>query len=302
MSNLTSKELYGSMTALVTPMSNNGEIDYIQWQKLIQHQIKAGIKAIIVAGTTGESALLNNSEFEQLLSIAVECCKNSPTHVIAQTGNISANIVIENNKVASQSGADAVLVVTPYYIRTTQKGLYQHFMKVADASDLPIILYNVPTRTQNDMLAKTTASLAQHKNIIGIKEAAPDENRITELVNKITTDFVILSGNDDTFLLSMQQGAAGVISVASNVRPLLISQICNLMALGDVISAKKLNSSLVNLFKMLSYQPNPIPVKYLLHQASLIGNGIRLPLVWLDSNIAGSKLEIEQIIKEYSKI
>jgi 4-hydroxy-tetrahydrodipicolinate synthase len=302
MSNLTSKDLFGSMTALVTPMLKDGSVDYSSWKKLIVYQIKSNIRAIVVAGTTGESALLKRQEFKQLLTLAVECCKGSNTRVIAQTGSISAQVVIENNKMAADLGADAVLIVTPYYIRTNQQGLYQHFMQITDVCELPIILYNVPTRTQNDLLPETTALLSKHEKIIGIKEAAIDADRVIELVKLAPHDFAVLSGNDDTFVTSMLQGACGVISVASNVRPLTITKLCTLLALGDTISAKKLNSSLDNLFKVLSYQPNPIPVKYLLQQAGLIAAGIRLPLVWQDEDFAQAKSEIKLIIKEYSKI
>jgi 4-hydroxy-tetrahydrodipicolinate synthase len=302
MSNLTSKDLYGSMTALVTPMNYDGGIDYEQWKKLIKCQIKANIRAIIVAGTTGESALLNSDEFKQLLKIAVDCCLESDTKVIAQTGHIVADDVISSNQLAYEIGADAVLVVTPYYIRTTQKGLEKHFRKIADTSKLPIILYNVPSRTHNDMLPQTTASLAHHIMVIGIKEASSDENRVKDLLKIKPKEFAVLSGNDDMFFKSMQQGATGVISVASNVRPLAINKICTLMALGDVISAKKLNSSLDNLFKVLSCQPNPIPVKYLLHEAGLIGNGIRLPLAWFEKKVSETKQEIKHINKEYSEL
>jgi len=302
MSNLTSKDLYGSMTALVTPMQKDGQVDYVKWEKLIYWQIKSSIKAIVVAGTTGESALLNNHEFQRLLKIAVTCCENTKTKVIAQTGHINADEVIICNRQAYEIGAQAVLVVTPYYMRTTQEGLESHFTKIANNSLLPIILYNVPSRTHNDMLPKTTASLALHPMIIGIKEASSDKNRVNELLKYTPKGFAILSGNDDTFVQSMQQGATGVISVASNVRPLAINEICTLLALGDVISAKKLNSSLDNLFKMLSCQPNPIPVKYLLHEAGLIDQGIRLPLVWLEKNTSGTKQELKHIIKEYSDL
>lgn len=297
MSNLTSKDLYGSMTALVTPMFSDGSIDYAQWRTLIHWQVKAQMKSIIVAGTTGESALLNQYEFIQLLQIAVECCEGTQTSVIAQTGHIKTQDVIESNELAYEIGAQAVLVVTPYYIRTTQEGLLQHFTEIANVSKLPIILYNVPSRTQNDMLPKTTARLAKHEMIVGIKEASSDENRISELVALSIKDFSILSGNDDTFLSAMQQGASGVISVASNVRPFAIYQICTFMALGDFISAKKLNSSLENLYTMLSCKPNPIPVKYFLNKAGVIENGIRLPLNWLDK-IADSQSEINKINDE----
>lgn len=302
MSNLTSKDLFGCMTALLTPMHKNGEIDYCAWESLIAKQIEAGTKAIVVAGTTGESAVLSSSEFEALLKSAINICLGTNTKIIAQTGSISANEVIKKNKLAQELGANAVLVVTPYYLRTTQEGLYQHFMKIAENSALPIILYNVPSRTQNDLLAVTTKKLAKNPKFIGIKEASSDENRVSELIKILPKKFAILSGCDDSFVQSMCEGALGIISVASNVRPKAINEICNFMALGDTISAKILNSSLESLYKMLSYQPNPIPVKYLLHEAGLIETGIRLPLVWLNTTLVGSKTEITKIKKEYSNL
>jgi len=303
MSNLTSKDLYGCMTALATPMNNHGKVNLEQWKALVQKQIVAKIRAIIVAGTTGESAVLNDDEFNQLLKTAVELCQNTNTAVIAQTGSICANKVVASNKVAHRLGANAVLVVTPYYLRTTQEGLYQHFKKVADASLLPVILYNVPSRTQNDLLPQTCKKLALHEMIIGLKEASPDELRVAELVKKINlNDFNIMSGCDDTFIDSMSQGASGVISVASNVRPQVMVRMCNHMALGDTISAKKLNSSLDNLYKVLSCQPNPIPVKYLMHKSGLIDAGIRLPLVWFNDKKARTDGEILKIEQEYSNL
>jgi 4-hydroxy-tetrahydrodipicolinate synthase len=303
MSNLTAKDLYGCMTALVTPMNKQGKIHLEQWKNLLRKQIAAKVKAVVVAGTTGESAVLTDDEFIQLLTVAVEQCQGTQTAVIAQTGSISADKVITNNKVAYELGAQAVLVVTPYYLRTTQEGLYQHFKKIADVSALPVILYNVPTRTQNDLLPTTCKRLSLHDNIIGLKEASPDEQRITELVKTIhTSGFNIMSGCDDTFVDSIAQGALGVISVASNVRPQIMTRICNYMALGDTISAKKLNSSLDNLYKVLSCQPNPIPVKYLMHEAALIDEGIRLPLVWFDDKKASTSDEILKIKQDYSNL
>ncbi len=299
MSNLTAKDLFGSMTALATPMLEDGKINYVQWKELIQGQIKAGIRGIVVAGTTGESAMLTADEIKQLTLIAVSCVKGTKTKIIVGTGHVCAEKVIENNEMAKKTGADAVLVVTPYYIRTTQAGLHKHYQTIADKTGLPIILYNVPTRTQNDLLPQTVAKLAQHSQIVGIKEAVSEKNRINQLINACPKGFAILSGDDDSFCDSMQKGAHGVISVASNVRPRTITDICNYLALGDVISANKLNSSLDSLYKMLSCQPNPIPAKYLMHKAGLIDNGIRLPLVWMDKNIIGSESEIKQIIKEY---
>ena len=298
MSTLSAKELYGSMTALLTPMSNDGQIDYQIWEKLLQWQIRAETSVVVVAGTTGESALLNKTEINQLLKIAVECCQNTKTKVIVGTGHIDPEEVIKNNQTAKDLGADGVLVVTPYYIKTTQEGLKTHYEYIANNTLLPIILYNVPSRTQNDLLPETTSQLSQHSKIIGIKEASNDEQRISKLIKLIPKNFSILSGNDDTFVKSLQQGAHGVVSVASNLRPHIIQSICTYMALGDIISAKKCNSSLENLYKMLSCQPNPIPVKYLLQQTGLIDEGIRLPLVWFKGNMVGSKPEIKKIIEE----
>ncbi len=301
MAHLTTQDLYGCMTALVTPMKADGSIHYEQWQKLIQWQVDSGIQAIIVAGTTGESAVLTQFEFKKLLDIAVNTCKNTQTKVIAQTGTISVETVILNNEIAFKQGANAVLIVTPYYLKTTQEGLYQHFATISAKSPLPIILYNVPSRTQNDLLPETTAKLARLDNIIGIKEAATDEFRIHNLVQLLHNSCAVLSGNDDTFFKAMTQGATGVISVASNIRPVSMSKICNLFALGDEISAKNTNSSLSNLYKMLSYQPNPIMVKYIMHQAGLIDNGIRLPLVWFSEKNFDAKTEIDKIKQEYKK-
>ncbi len=299
MSELTQKDLYGCMTALLTPMSADGAIDYAQWQKLIQWQVKAKIQAIVVAGTTGESAVLTQLEFKKLLQIAVEVCANSNTLVIAQTGTIAVDTVILNNAIAHDLGADAVLIVTPYYLRTTQAGLYKHFATIAENSALPIILYNVPSRTHNDLLPETTAKLAKFENIIGIKEASSEASRIKKLVQLLQKKCAVLSGNDDTFFHAMQQGASGVISVASNIRPKTMNQICTYFALGDEISAKNVNSSLVPLYKMLSYQPNPIMVKYLAHRAGLIGAGIRLPLLWFNESNKQAKSEVQNILQEY---
>lgn len=300
MSNFTSKDLFGCMTALVTPMNSTGEVNYSEWSKLIDLQIEAEVNAIVVAGTTGESAMLNETEFKSLLKFAVEKCQGTPVKVIAQTGTIEPQKIIDANNYAKHIGADAVMCVTPYYIRTTQTGLINQFVKIADMSLLPVILYNVPSRTNNDLLPESTATLAKHQNIIGLKEASGCESRFTELKALKLKDFAIVSGNDDTFLKSMSEGSTGVISVASNVRPKTIVNICSMEALGDHISAKTLNSSLDSLYKVLSYVPNPIPVKYLMYEAGLISDGIRMPLVWNDEQIPNSKEEINKIKMENS--
>lgn len=298
MSILTSKDLFGCITALVTPFDKDGNIDLCAWKKLLFLQIDAEVSAIVVAGTTGESAILNEEEFNVLLKVAISMCEGKKTKVIAQTGSISAPEVVKKNKQAVDLGADAVLVVTPYYLKTTQQGLFKHFTLIADNSSLPIILYNVPSRTQNDMLPATTKKLALHQNIIAIKEASLDENRVSDLAKILPKDFAILSGNDGTFLLSLTQGAHGVISVAGNLRPKALVNICKYYASGNIISAKKLNTSLEKLFKMLSCEPNPIPVKFILHEAGFIKPEIRLPLVWFDGEMTGLTKEIKHILEE----
>lgn len=299
MSNITAKDLFGSMTALVTPMSSNAGVNYAQWEELVQVQIESGIAGIIVAGSTGESAMLGADEINHLTQTTVKLVEGTNTKVIVGTGHVCFEKVIQNNQQAYKMGANAVLVVTPYYIRTTQAGLQKHFQAIAEQTELPIILYNVPTRTQNDLLPETVVKLAKHPQIIGIKEAVSENDRIQDLIKLCPKDFAIMSGDDDSFCDSIQKGAHGVISVASNVRPLAVTDICNFLALGDVISANKLNSSLDSLYKMLSCQPNPIPVKRLMNDAGLIDKGIRLPLIWMDEKITDSESEIKQIIKEY---
>jgi len=297
---LIAADLKGTYTALVTPMHANGSLDKEAWARLLGQQISHGVQGLVVAGTTGESAVLTDTEFAWLLSRALEECHGTGTQVIAQTGSISPELVIQRNQLAASLGAQAALVVVPYYLRTTQDGLLAHFRLIADESPLPIILYNVPARTVNDMLPETTASLARHHNIIGIKEALPDRQRITSLKQN-TTDFAVLSGDDPTFLEAMKAGASGVISVASNARPSAVAQITARASEGDWASAQTLNQSLTTLYRLLSYLPNPMPVKWCLHQAGVIEKGIRLPLIWPPQppDALNWQPEIESIQQEY---
>ncbi|WP_395374493.1 4-hydroxy-tetrahydrodipicolinate synthase [Marinicella sp. W31] len=299
MKQLTAQDLYGGMVALATPMRADGSIHYEQWDALIQWHLRSGTRALIVAGTTGESAMLSTDEFKQLIERAAKLCSGTETAIIAGTGAIQPDKSIELTHIAADSGAQAALVVTPYYIRIGQQALITHYRHIADAASIPLILYNVPSRTTLDLTASTSLKLAQHENIIGIKEAKPDMQRIQKLATHGADEFVVLSGDDDTFLNAMQVGARGVISVASNVRPQAINRICHTQLLGDAPAADKLNQELAHLYQLLFVEPNPIPVKWLLHQAGIIDNGIRAPLQWLDEPKISWKNELNKIKQEY---
>ena len=299
MKQLTALDLYGSMVALATPMRSDGSIHYEQWDALIQWHLRSGTRALIVAGTTGESAMLSRDEFKQLVQRAVNLCKGTETSVIAGTGTIQPDQCIELTQLAAACGAQAALVVTPYYIRIGQQDLVTHYRNIADAVSIPLILYNVPSRTTLDLAASTSLKLAEHENIIGIKEAKPDMQRVHKLAAHGADDFVVLSGDDDTFLKAMQAGARGVISVAANVRPQTINRIYHTQLLGDSPEAEKLDRELAHLYQLLFVEPNPIPVKWLLNQAGIIDAGIRAPLQWLDEPKISWKNELNKIKQEY---
>jgi len=299
MKQLTAQDLYGSMVALATPMRTDGSIHYPQWDALIRWHLRSGTRALIVAGTTGESAMLSTDEFTQLIQRAVDICAGTETHVIAGTGAIEPDKSIMLTQLAAQHGAQAALVVTPYYIRIGQQALITHYQRIADTASIPLILYNVPSRTTLDLAASTSLKLAEHDNIIGIKEAKPDMQRVKKLAAGGTDGFVVLSGDDETFLQAMQSGARGVISVAANVRPQMINRICHAQLLGDAPTADGLDRELAHLYQLLFIEPNPIPVKWLLHRAGIIDDGIRAPLQWLDEPKISWKNELNKIKQEY---
>jgi len=296
---LMARDLTGAMVALVTPMEVNCAIDWLAFERLIRWHIKSKTVAIIIAGTTGESALLTAEETQALISKAAKLCADTETLVIAGTGAISPHQVIRNNQIASECGAAACLVVTPYYLRLTQQALYDHYSLIADNSSLPLILYNVPTRTGNDLQAKTTQKLARHPNIIAIKEAKADMGRITELL-KIES-FAVLSGDDGSFCEAMQLGAHGVISVAANVRPMAIQQICHTNALGDYSKAKDLNHSLQSLYELLANEPNPGPVKAVMAATKMISSAIRQPLQLMSLTQTQLKQHLPAIQQEFTE-
>ena len=269
----------GSIVALVSPMFEDGTIDYDSYRNLIEMHIAAGTNAIVAVGTTGESPTVDYDEHNELVRVAVETAAGR-IPVIAGTGSNSTKEAIELSAYAASVGADATLQVVPYYNKPTQEGLFQHFKAISDAVDIPIILYNVPGRTVADLKNDTVLRLLELPNIIGLKDATGDLGRASELLSRLPKDreFVIYSGNDDSALALMLMGGAGVISVTANVAPELMSRMCAMALANDVMGAREINDRLMPLHKELFCEPNPIVPKWALHRMGLIPPGIRLPL------------------------
>lgn len=276
----------GSIVALVTPMDQQGRLDLSAVRQLVTLHLGHGTSALVVAGTTGESPTLDEAEFKALLSAVCEQVAGA-VPVIAGTGSANTAKSVEMTCRAADLGADGVLVVTPYYNRPTQSGLIAHFSAVADAAPVPVLMYNVPARTGVDMQAETTAALAQHPGIAGIKEALPDLERVGNLLRSCPEEFRILSGDDGTCAQAMLQGAAGVVSVAANVDPARMSALCRAAMAGDRQTTEWVDGELRELFGLLGIEPNPIPVKWALRELGLIEGGIRLPLQVLDERHRG---------------
>lgn len=267
----------GSMVALATPMLDNGEIDNPALAGLVQFHIDAGTDAIVAVGTSGESATLSVPEHAEVIKKIVDLvAKRVP--VIAGTGANSTSEAIELSSHAATAGADACLLVTPYYNKPTQEGLFQHFKAIAEAVALPHILYNVPGRTAVDMQVATTARLSNISNIVGIKEALGTVDRIKELVAACSENFMVVTGDDGTACESILAGAKGNISVTANVAPKLMRDMCVAALEGDRKTAEQLDAKMADLHSSLFLESNPIPVKWALQQMGKMGPGIRLPL------------------------
>ncbi|ADR19716.1 4-hydroxy-tetrahydrodipicolinate synthase [Calditerrivibrio nitroreducens] len=267
----------GAITALVTPMKD-GMVDEEKLRNLVDFQINNGISALVPCGTTGEAATLSYEEHMRVIEIVVEQ-SNKRVPVIAGTGSNSTHETIYLTEFAKKVGCDAALVVTPYYNKPTQKGLYEHFKAVADAVDIPIVLYNVPGRTSVNMLPDTVIKLSKIKNIVAVKEASGSLDQVSEIIAGVSPDFDVLSGDDSLTIPMMALGAKGVISVASNIIPKEVSQMVDLWLKGDIASARDLHLKLFPLFKGIFIETNPIPVKKALYLMGIIENDIRLPLV-----------------------
>jgi 4-hydroxy-tetrahydrodipicolinate synthase len=270
----------GSMVALVTPMHTDGSVDFDSLSKLLEFHIESGTSGIISMGTTGESATLDEKEHCEVIRRTVEMVDNR-IPVIAGTGANSTTEAINLSKCAMQAGADACLLVTPYYNKPTQEGLYLHHKMIAEAVPIPQILYNVPGRTAVDMLPVTVARLAKISNIIGIKEATGDLSRLTQIRELCGDNFDIYSGDDATGTEFMLQGGNGVISVTNNIVPQAMAEMCEAALAGDRTKAEELNQPLTGLHNDLFVEANPIPVKWALTEMGKMPAGIRLPLTLL---------------------
>ena len=269
--------LSGSIVAIVTPMTASGELDLPRFKALIDWHIAEGTDGIVVVGTTGESPTVDVPEHCQLIEKAVEFVAGR-VPVIAGTGGNATREAVELNRFAAKAGAGYALSVVPYYNKPTQEGLYQHFKAIAESADIPVILYNVPSRTVADMQNDTVLRLAELKNIAGIKDATANMERGAELLARVRKDFVVLSGDDASALAYMQLGAHGVISVTANVAPRLMHEMCVAARAGDAAKAIAINNKMIGLHKHLFVESNPIPVKWALSRMGRIAEGIRLPL------------------------
>ena len=270
----------GSMVALVTPMTESGELDHVAFGRLLDWHQRQGTDGIIIAGTTGESATVSAAEVAELLQIAVQRL-GGRMPVIAGTGSNSTADAVERTRSACELGVDAVLVVTPYYNRPPQEGLYRHFSVVADASSVPMILYNVPSRTACDLLPETVERLAAHPQIIGIKDATGSIERGAEILARCGDDFLLYSGDDASCRELIGIGAQGVVTVTGNVAPKLMREMVEAALSEDQARARELDGCLAGLHEALFVEANPIPAKWALERLGLIGPGIRLPLTQL---------------------
>ena len=283
-------QLSGSITALATPFTAAGEIDFSAWQRLLDAQLAAGTRAVVVAGSTGEAAALDDGEFARLIRAAAERIAGR-IPVLAGTGLANTARTIAQTRLARDSGADIALVVTPPYVRPTQPGLVAHFTAVADQGGLPVVLYNVPGRTGCDLLPGTVAQLCAHPGIVGLKEARGDESRWNDLYPLGSAQFALLSGDDPTFVRAMRGGATGVVSVASNIVPGAFARLCRSIAAGQADEALALDGRLRAIYEFLGVESNPIPVKAILQRLG-IGEGLRLPLLDLSAAHAAKADEV----------
>jgi len=285
----------GSIVALVTPMKPDGAIDWPALDRLIEWHVAEGTHGIVPMGTTGESATLDTDEHMAVIRRTIEVvAKRIP--VIAGTGSNSTAESIYQTQEAQRLGADGCLLVTPYYNRPTQEGLYQHYKAIAEVTEVPLVLYNVPPRTACDLKPETVARLAELPRIVGIKEASGDVNRVTEIRSRTRDDFFVLSGEDALTLRMMELGAAGTISVTANVLPGMMSQFCAAFLEGDLDRAIELDERLQPIHQILFCETSPSPTKWALFEMGRIDRGIRLPLLELsEQHRAGLRARLETV-------
>ncbi len=284
----------GAFVAIVTPFKN-GKVDETALRALIEYQISGGANGIVPCGTTGESATLSHEEHDQVIRIAVEACKGK-VPVLAGTGSNSTQEAIKLTQHAQAAGADGSLQITPYYNKPSQEGLYQHFSTVAAYTDLPIILYNVPSRTSVNMCPETVVRLAKIKNIVGVKEASGSLQAISEIIDLCGKDFTVLSGDDPLLWPILSVGGRGVISVSANILPGKVAAMCQAAANGDMAKARSLHYEMREINDVLFIDTNPVPVKAALHLMGKIEKEVRAPLVTLSSSHLES---VKEVLKKH---
>jgi 4-hydroxy-tetrahydrodipicolinate synthase len=270
----------GSMVAIVTPMAADGRVDWAAWDRLLDFHVREGTDGIVVAGTTGESPSLSLDEVEELTRRAVVRCRGK-TKLLVGSGTNSTAGTVARTRALSRLGVDAVMLVTPYYNKPPQEGLYRHFMAAADVSSAPMIVYNVPGRTGVDLLPATLARLARHPQIVAVKEATGSLQRGREVLAACPPSFTLLAGDDATAIELIGLGAKGVISVTANVAPRRMHEACAAAVAGNMAAARAIDATLQPLHRDLFVEANPIPVKWAVAKMGLIGATIRLPLVEL---------------------
>ncbi len=283
----------GSFVALVTPFKN-GALDKAKLKELIAFHIENGTDGIVPCGTTGESPTLSHEEHEHVIGITIETVAGR-VPVLAGTGSNNTTEALRLTKYAKKAGADGVLLITPYYNRPTQKGLYEHYMMLADNVDIPMIVYNVPSRTGTDILPETLAKLAEHENIVGMKEATGQLKRSSEIMQSCGGDFILLSGDDVVTLPIMSVGGKGVISVVANIAPADIAAMCNAAKSGNWDEARKLHYKTLPLSIDLFIETNPIPVKTAMKLMGMLNGEMRLPLTSMtEENLAKLQATLKQ--------
>jgi 4-hydroxy-tetrahydrodipicolinate synthase len=271
----------GSLVALVTPFDSDNRVDYASLKGLIDFHVAQGSNGLVIAGTTGEAATLSKAEHCELIAATVDLAAGR-LPVIAGTGSNSTSQTIDLSREVGDTGIDAYLLVVPYYNKPMQEGMYRHFSTIADAVEQPVMMYNVPGRTVADMLPETIARLARHGNILGIKEATGDLDRLAAIQALVGDDFMLYSGDDFTLRPFIEQGGHGVVTVSGNVVPAAVAELCRLAMAGEADRAKALDATLQPLNEALFVESNPIPVKWAVSQMGLMGAYLRLPLTDFD--------------------
>ena len=278
------KNFSGLYTALVTPFNEDKSIDYFTLEKLINDQIESRVAGLVILGTTGEGPIIENNEGEEIIKLAVKLA-HTKVKIIVGTGGNNTKHSVEKSKKAEDLGADAVLCVNPYYNRPTQNGIYQHFVKIADSINIPVMLYNIKSRTGVNLETSTLLQLSKHNNIIGVKEASGDIFQIMDVIQNVDKDFIILSGDDTLIYPVMCLGGHGVVSVTSNILPKKIKNIISQCEYNNFNAAMESHYKIKNLMTiLLSISSNPIPIKTLLGYIGKIKEEFRLPLCNLDNN------------------